>query len=113
MTEEVQAWLLGLRRGRALAREGAPPLLPIERLANLQERKDRQSGHEGGGPTAAAALGGLFSIRKRYSRARRGAETAQCPVATGSATPPTGLRTQRVLGDVPTLPGQSRSEATW
>lgn len=61
MTEGVQAWFLGLRRGGALTREGAPPLLPIERPANLQERKDQQSGHArepGAGAQAATREAG-------------------------------------------------------
>lgn len=51
MTEEVHRLLLSLRRGGKATQKGGPPLLPIERLADLQESKT--TSRQRGRPAAA------------------------------------------------------------
>lgn len=103
VTEEVRTWSLRLRRGRVLTREGAPPLLPIERPADLQERRgprrqatpenEAPAGGEGGGP-------GSGSSWRRVSHKKKGEQgslrSRDCAARSGHRLrdPPTGLQTQ-------------------
>lgn len=86
MTEEVHKLLLLPRRGGRVTRAG-PPLLPIERLAGLQERK---------APAVSGAARGCRpqgpAVAPRRPRARTTQSSGACSGSSEGKTNPTFWR---------------------